>query len=519
MIVVPRVDNDSAAEKRRSVIVMLAARPVLGAQRAAEIQAQLETMVDRYKPGSIVKLVVSPSVVEGRGFMPVTGFAMETLPTAPFIPSHYDLHGFFKGRCIIPFHRTATELPLQTIGPPTATSMLSAAKKGLLKKFNRGNPAMRLRRSPDHVIRYGVLLDPLHGQRFLVVETQMLPALDETEGVDLSTFLLRSLERRNDEASIGDVFFNNSDPLGSFMRRYYRAQKTYREVLAKRLLKQLRKTLLGRAVGVGRDLHREEEEEEEENGGDNEEEVEEASGSSMRHMITNVPNYTPGNNTVVFFSEMVDASLESGALIDAGPFRSALWVTHEMMSSPSARELNPLHALPFDTPRGDPYSTFERILPLNVNEFSPGITITPISERFATKTTSRKDITLYNPIARPNLNLLKVTVPSLSPLARIKDGKTNVISSFVVGRASQKSLISSAPIVSCFQDLEYTMPFDRDALIESLRALGVDMSVYGSNHEIFFLDPELTVQSGQEMRFADVLVTMAQRSACIQDGA
>lgn len=333
---------------------MQAKTPMLG-MVLEQTNAMIEQLGDKVKV-----VVIGSNAVPGEGFRPLEGYAMELDADAPFVPGHYNTQRLFRGIVVLPLvpsalkanrcGRDQMEKLWGCLDPCDAMAMFEAASAEALQDVNRCSDYMSLAPS-----RFGepntacLMHEDTSGSYWLSVTTHMLPHEDVLGGEDISTYLMRKTIEENLTVSQA---LQPTHPVGKTMARYYTSQRVHRELLAHKLRYHLLKHFYPKldvehyyTCDVARMC----------------------SGEEAVHMVTNVVDKHSGGNTVVYYSNMIRATTNEGALVSAGPFKQSLWVNVPLAKGHSGNgtvagkaimESGKLGAIPFSVPH-DTYSRMQ----------------------------------------------------------------------------------------------------------------------------------------------------------------
>ena len=286
------------------------------------------------------RLVISPTLSPKVAFEPMTGFAMELDLNAPFVPEYFDSESLFRGRCVLPLFGEENadfdqEIPHGYLNASEKHAdrilkLFEGARESALDYSNSSGGSMKLRPSHKHSDVFAILFDRKTCSHFVMVESHMMPAEEELDA-DISTFLARAASWK--KITVSDAFFKGHE-VGRTMIRYMLAQKSYRETLCRELRVSYLKFVMGEEAFEKRPSS---------------EKV--WSADQAAHFVTNIANKTPDGNGFLYYSEMLEATMSSGAFISAGPFKPSVWANYDGANGEQFARAEKLRALPFDMPK------------------------------------------------------------------------------------------------------------------------------------------------------------------------
>lgn len=320
-----------------------------------DIITQASAMVNGYPSGQLKQLCLLPNAQKGVGFRPLQGFALELAPDAEFRPSDYNTQALFKGAVVLPLIPSTLKVKCSVNKMSKCYSAISAEDVLGMFEASRAESLSDINQNSDHLSlsplsgdgepsSVCLLNEPKSGQFYVLVVGHNLPDSSAIGG-DISSFLDKTLDK---PLTVSEAFFPGND-VGTTMSRYYNSQKAYRALVAHKFRYRMLKRLYPEidvdayyTCDAGKIV----------------------ADMEAIHMVTNTADRVA--NSFVFYSNATRATLVSGSLISAGPFRQALWVNVprgrgkdgkllEGGSSQAVRDAKKLEAIPFSVPMSSDY--------------------------------------------------------------------------------------------------------------------------------------------------------------------
>lgn len=302
------------------LVVKPAVRARVEGVTAAVLQAQ--TMLQNLGPNGGRKLVLMPNARPGTGFTPLQGYALEMAPDAPFVVGDYNTQQFFRGHAVLPLIPDAMKdkLPCNagllrdkwaSLSACEALKLYEASAAEALKNVNGCTDLMALQdadhsggSSPDMAC---VMIDAGSQMAFLAVTSHRLPTHEALGNMDIGTYLR---VQAKDGLTVRQALLPGH-PVGNTMARYYKSQRTFREIVARNMRHKLLHHFFPDA-DVSH-LHQ----------------CDAAivcDKNEAVHMVTNMADLVANGAAVRYYSDAVRATRAAGAIVSAGPFKQSLWV-------------------------------------------------------------------------------------------------------------------------------------------------------------------------------------------------
>lgn len=309
-------------------------------KRLDECVAQARRIIDMHG-GDVKMLVLGVNAVEGKGFRPLTGYAIELALDAKFVPGHYDTQDLFRGRCLLPLippgvanekTDTAMGITKKSLSGKELLAMYQKAREQALEENNDDPDQLTLMDSTSDPGWCCLMLDEATDTYFVAVEAQMLPDHDAL-GEDISTYLAREAG----EITVSQAFFGGH-PVARTMIRYLEAQNAFRDSFCRRLRAMMLQHFVGHTF-------------------DGQE------SDPAVHFVANIANKSPEGDSFLYYSNMIEGTMEGGALVHGGPFKRSVWVNWNGEGGTLLADAEKLRAVPFSMPTDNSVPrTLERII-------------------------------------------------------------------------------------------------------------------------------------------------------------